>query len=254
MPIQIEGKTVEEIHIARNDGNLTKVGEARVWDGEWKTVWESADDIQKMGPTAYYKLNGSGARSTGMTDFIVQSPSRATFGPEHVTFHNHAGTEIAYFNTPDEMAVGNSFTIAGWINPDTLAGDPDFFHRASEPLALGFGYYTTDRELYVGGSAGSGWQNRYHSASLSTGSWHHVAVRFTVSSSSSTSYQIWLNGSSQGSGSLSRGPSTAGLASVYAGSFITGINPFRGGMDTVVYFDRALTTQEVGELYALGRT
>ena len=42
MPLRIDNKTVTELRGARSDGTLVKVGEARVWDGQWHVVFTSA--------------------------------------------------------------------------------------------------------------------------------------------------------------------------------------------------------------------
>lgn len=45
MPLQIDGRTPGEIRVARDDGTLATVGEARVWDGRWKTVYTSIETV-----------------------------------------------------------------------------------------------------------------------------------------------------------------------------------------------------------------
>lgn len=45
MTLQINGKNIGEVRYARDDGTLATVGEARVWDGQWRTVYTSMDTV-----------------------------------------------------------------------------------------------------------------------------------------------------------------------------------------------------------------
>jgi len=159
--------------------------------------------------------------------------------------------------TNDELLLGTSaidldtnFTMSAWIKSD--------YHAGYRPI-IGWGgdnfSYPTDagkiRQLQiVGGVSLELWGSRITgSTMLSTNTWYHVAATL-----SGNDIIIYLNGSQDGSGTLSRtsfSTSTtyiAGMPPAYSGSFAN----FDGLIDEVAVCDSVLSASQIASIYNSG--
>jgi len=128
--------------------------------------------------------------------------------------------------------LGTTFTASAWINPSGYGG-----------AVLGGTTY-----VFLIGGANSvtvkfgGGYNTYTTSSISTGQWYHLAFIRT-----GTSGELFINGVSQGSSSLSLG--TASFELEFIGSRSTSTQLFTGKIDEVAIWNTALTATQVSEIY-----
>jgi hypothetical protein len=88
------------------------------------------------------------------------------------------------------------------------------------------------------------------SVSVNDGNWHHMASTYD-----GTTMRVYVDGVQTGSGTSFSGnlPTEAGNVRIGADYNITPSGFFRGSMDDVYVYNRALTASEVQKLYNLGR-
>jgi hypothetical protein len=159
----------------------------------------------------------------------------------------------SFDGTNDFLAIGTSaialdtnFTISAWIKGDHFGG-------SGYKIVGGWGNAASGqlRALQIkSGVSFELWGSRITgSTTLSTGTWYHVAATL-----SGNDVKVYLNGSQDGSGTLSR--SSFSTSTTYIGGETTltaaGFNPFDGLIDEFSAFDSVLTASQITSIYNSG--
>jgi len=152
-----------------------------------------------------------------------------------------------YVSLPSSaMAAGRSeLTLSMWVNPDTWAsGDTIYDEYASgnywQFTVIYGAFYTRDSSTGTTGSR----DNDITMPSISTGSWHHLAL---VYSTSGDKKAVYYDGSLHSSTSTSIDTLTSSRDGVGIGYACDG-NHFDGKVDDVRLYNRALNTTEIARL------
>ncbi|MCS5479848.1 LamG domain-containing protein [Corynebacterium sp. YIM 101645] len=236
------------MRVARDDGALTPVGEARVWDnGAWRTIF-NADPIKALGPVRYYRLQGTLASE--YTEHSLALGSTARLLPGHVEF-GYSATGTTTHMTPGAY---DDFTLSMWAKLSHADGGSVWEWGSSH--SSGVYYAWADRDGMTMATYSNGAGGHYHKpyTSISTGMWEHWVFRFRRRSSSQVWAQMWRNGTTTGEVSLGYNPGTKGGSNLVLGSDILGEDTFDGGLSNVAFFGRALTPAEITKIYEVGRT
>lgn len=140
----------------------------------------------------------------------------------------------------------NKFTVAAWVNPDTLSGAADFVSKGT----------TSNYEWalrYSGANVqGILWQAdgttlaSATSSTLSTGSWQHIAMTVDLANNVIT---IYKNGDKLTSDTAFTGSYTNGTAALRIGERADGSNDVDGKIDEVRIYNRVLSEKEIRILY-----
>lgn len=247
MPVQIDGKTVSDMRVARDDGTLAKMGEARVWDGSaWRTIF-LADPIKALDPVRYYRMQGD--LSDEYIPYSLVLGSSARLLPGHVEF-GYSSTGSTTYMTPGAFT---DFTLSMWVKLSDAAGGSVWEWGSSHNSGIYYGWMDSDGlTMATYGSAGSGYHTPY--SSVPVGTWQHWVFRFRRRDSSRVWAQTWRDGSTTGEVSLGFNPGTQGGVDLVLGSDIYGEDTFDGGISNVAFFGRALTHDEIQKIYNHGRT
>ena len=220
------------------------------------------------GLAGYWKLDdGSG---TSATDSSTNgNTGTLTNGPTWTT--GQIGGAVSFDGTDDYVTAAsgsssalnlttNTFTISAWIYPTGIPGlNQALYHsaildrwdHACTGLGYAFGFSnahtaTAPTELEVRTNCGSGsGLKRAAVGVLTNNSWQHVVV--TANAGVVTFY---VNGTSYDGGSGLAAPLSYSGAAII-GNRSTGADPFAGKIDETRVYNRALSSDEVAQLYRL---
>lgn len=162
------------------------------------------------------------------------------------------GTGDAYAG-PDMTAI----TISVWINiPADVTSDAMIFDKfwdgSDESYTLYIQNNTPDRLIWRLRTNVPNTANAFGTSTISTNTWHHVVGTWD---SQSGSLILYLNGSVEGTSSLSGSYVNENTSSVWIGSAQyggSGNRRFPGMIDDVRIYNRALTPDEINALYSAG--
>jgi len=163
-----------------------------------------------------------------------------TSGPVRIT-NGKLGGALQFDGTDDyvslSLVTGTTYTYSGWIKPDSQtdsygsvfsnsSGAPGIYYRGS-----GAGANAGNIDYYVSGS-------QLSNTALTNGQWQHIAL--VVTSGGATFY---LNGASNGTAA-----SVANFTVDRMGDDVASEN-FKGYLDDVRFYNRALSATDVNNLY-----
>ena len=161
-----------------------------------------------------------------------------------VNFHgNGEASNISVADASDlEFTAVQSFTVSAWINPSTVTGKEETIIAKSRDTGNYYGIWlnTSGQWVFRGpnGDVTSG------SATVSQGSWTHVAV---VQNGPANTRTIYVNGVAAGSGAAQAGNGTG--AFWMAQQNVSGTpESFVGTLDEVRVYNRALAASEITNL------
>jgi hypothetical protein len=232
------------------------------------------------GPVGYWKFDedsGPAADSAGSANASWKgSPSTETSGlpgfsypnPRAIVFDQSGGVED-YVEIPNTTALENlqegDYTISVWFRPDRLPStpDPDGVSRAGIVIKTGWHtglhYNSNEQFLFENWSADSNgdndpdvWMGTWTSRRFPVGSWYHLCGVWNRTQGTA---QIWVNGALEGSQTYTAGVSMFeyGTTTWKVGIARPGAVNYRwaavGAVDDLRFFNRALSENEIGELY-----
>ena len=162
---------------------------------------------------------------------------------------NYSGAQSLNTNASSSVfmtSTTNPFTITVWVNPSQISASPIGnriinLHRgatAGSGFALALG--ASNRIQYYNGADGvtSNFTN-----TISTNAWTHVAMTYD-----GTTFRPYVNGVAD-SGTRTIAHQAGGSFSVYIGTFDATQLFYYGKIDDVRIYNRALTAQEVSDIY-----
>lgn len=229
----------------------------------------SGNSVPEEGLVAYYPFDGD-AVSRGSVSGVDGEVYRATlstdrFGRSNSAYH-FGGNDSAYIEIPDSdifsIATTGALTVSAWISPDSLdfeKTDGGYVHwmGKGEPQAhewaLRMYNFHSERPnrissyaFNLSGGLGAG---SYVQEEVVSGEWIHIVARYDMESNTIT---IFNNGEWKDQDSLhddtykvipenGNAPVRIGTRSLW--SF------FRGKIDDVRFYDRAISEEEVLALY-----
>ncbi len=147
---------------------------------------------------------------------------------------------------PDAMV-----TIAGWIKPTSVTGT--ILYRGHSSCCLSYELQLVNGKLQFGMTTSPGSNpdvTVISNSSIPLNSWTHIAVTY---SSANNAISLYVNGALDASGNKT-GIISNSEPALSIGARIPAANYFSGSMDDLRFYTRALTSSEIGELYALGGT
>ncbi|MFN9416198.1 MAG: BspA family leucine-rich repeat surface protein, partial [Pirellula sp.] len=183
--------------------------------------------------------NTSAGRFTGSTGLLFGNDADSTTPP------------VTLASIPNVQA-SNAFSFSGWVRFDALSGTQGWerifdFGNGTLNSNLLLGRQGVSNNLYVeswtAGAVTTGSMSITNA--ITTGNWMHVAL--TVNSSNLVT--LYVNGTSVGSYTASSAMNYAGWTKNYIGASNWAVDrQFRGAMDDIAIFDKALTAGEVATL------
>jgi hypothetical protein len=210
--------------------------------------------VLKTKPVAYFPLNSAKEGSVGKqyTVSLVNGATIAEGGAIKTDKHNRylslSGT--AYATTSLSGNVPGTGSIVAWVNLSELpsvAGN--FFYVAGESqngndLDLQF---QTDNILYFFTASGASTSYAPDTSTL-IGKWNMIAVTYQATGSSQFQNMYWNGALVTATGGLGDANPKTSQFSIGESLLFTG-RYLQGGIDAVALWNRALTTQEVSNIY-----
>lgn len=150
---------------------------------------------------------------------------------------------------------GGNITISLWVKLATEIGSSiyifaDQCNTTSKVINfIGYDYNGgTRRVRFARLKNGVSEADVYYTAALGTSNWYHFVMTYD-----GTNVTGYVNGNSQGQATSSGSGSTAVISGMGIGVWTQTAGLLTSGMiDEVLYFNRALTAQEIRRMYALG--
>jgi hypothetical protein len=209
----------------------------------------------KTGLVAYYKMDGNSNDSVGSANGTDSDISyvAAKFG-QGASF-NGSNSEIGLTNSTVRSTFSgtNNYTFSTWIK---TSSDKAIIIQGTSNRRSSWHYNAIKVEIYEGGylnigrGSGSGWtENIAVSGTLSNGNWNHVVV--TYDGSNMIGYVNETQVVSVSSSFSATNPTDwFGLGVYKSENFV--VKRFNGLIDEVGIWSRALTSDEITQLYNNG--
>jgi hypothetical protein len=198
------------------------------------------------GLIAYYPFNGNANDAVGINNGTVVGASLASdrFGN---TNHAYAFNGATYIHCPDTgLPSGNSpRTVSLWLKATSFTVTYPFSYGvdgATNAFYLIMDNVDSGAPYFAVGKSGGGSTPQWHGPT--TNVWYQLVVTYSNSTAS-----LFVNGSNLMQASRTYGTTLAG--NFFIGSYLGGGPPtFYGVISDVRIYNRALSSQEVSELYA----
>jgi len=222
-------------------------------DDEWDTAIGQVEQVTR-GLVAYWAMRNDG---TTVYDEIGANNGTAAGGVTFGTEHAAVGFGASFDGTNDYISAsgtgslditGNAITVSAWANPisvkgQVLCGKP---HTAThtDPYFKWVLYFSSTRQWQMridSTLAWSGSGNLY-----STNSWNHYAGVYNGNTIS-----LYFNGAFLVSAAKT-GNVQSSVQSVLIGCNVVNNEVFDGNLDEVRVYNRALTADEIKQLYRMG--
>ena len=176
---------------------------------------------------------------------IIASPTAPPFNNTYSV--DFDGTDDYLLMGTSAISLDTNFTISAWFKPDSAAlAGYDFMcgwgnAAAGQSRVMQILNSKLSFEIYFSRVSGS--------TTLSAGTWYHGAVTY-----SGNSVEIFLNGSSDGTGTLNRNSMTSSLTFAGGTPAMTAVGfvPFSGLIDEFAVFDSVLSSSEISAIYNSG--
>jgi hypothetical protein len=211
------------------------------------------------GLVAYYPFNGTANDASG------NNHNGSVYGPLMADDRHGVGRAAFkfdgvddYIELPDESSFDfTEYTLSVWVRVDTLPVVPGPMQAGRYTTinkGAGFGNYTLDVAKYGGASycnlsythqtATGNWTTSCRSENLYRTNWYHVVITMD------TEISFYVDGALACT-STNMTPAVLNNDTVYIGKFrsVTDERPFKGFIDDVRFYNRALSAGEVQDLY-----
>ncbi|MFA9262339.1 MAG: LamG domain-containing protein, partial [Undibacterium sp.] len=218
------------------------------------------------GLVAYYPLdNGSGTTATDAS--VNGNNGTLTNGPLWVTGQVSGAVDFDgvddYIQKTDtaiqDFGDTDNFTLAGWFSRDTATTDDVVLAKRTSIVAASAGYIvyldaTTDQLIFEV-SDGTDEYSLTSTATFTSGSktgWHHFSVVWDQDSPANS--EIYIDGvadNATDTGTIGNVGDLSNAVSLGIGVNSLANNPFDGKIDEIRIYDRALSVDEIGQLYRL---
>lgn len=216
---------------------------------------------------AYFPLDDgtSGATPTSASDSSTNAATGTlTGGPTWTTGQIGSAVDFDgtddYITTPDadvlDVVDSMNFTLSGWFNRDTFTTDDTILAKSNGQAASDTGYNvyiddSTDKVTFVANDATDQYKLESVSTFTATG-WHHYSIVWDDSGSGQT--KLYIDGAPEAAtatGTFANVNSLANAVAFRLGAESDAGNPFDGKLDEARFYRRALSADEVTQLYRL---
>jgi hypothetical protein len=220
------------------------------------TIINESDSIPKNGLVAYYPFNGNARDESGnVNDGVVNGATLTEDrfkNSRKAYYFNGAHDYIEIPSTP-LLNMHNQITISAWINPEMqIAGG--IVSKVGGPNGnYGYQFLIADSNSQIhfqfnsdGDPSGGNWNvNNYHSnAEILTGKWNYIAATYD-----NNTIAIYFNGILIGTKVVGAHVFASSSSSLRISSDCNNNVFFKGSMDDIRIYDRALTEKEIQHLY-----
>jgi len=194
--------------------------------------------------------------SISSIDGIATSTTYMTTGKFNNSFFGNGSTSYFYLESDPVLDIQNDYSIAFWVNSTTsVSTNPQIFSKdktsvtANRVFQVGLGSGTTNKSIRFirFGATNNLLTNISGTKQINDGFWHHVVCVFDTNVGSS----IYIDGLLNATDTVATVNNIATGSPIYIGA-IKASTPqdfFRGQIDELSMYDRALSATEISLLY-----
>ena len=215
------------------------------------------------GLAGYWKLD-DGSGTSAVDSSTNGNTGTLTGGPTWTT--GQVGSAVDFDGTDDyvtaadadtlDIADSVNFTFSGWFNRDIFTTDDTILAKSNGQTAADTGYNvyiddTTDKLTFVANDGTDQYKLESVSTFTATG-WHHYSVVWDESGATQT--KLYINGVSEAAtatGTFANVNTLVNAVAFRLGAESDAGNPFDGKLDEIRLYNRALSVDEVAQLYHL---
>src|SRR3984893_2996364 len=211
---------------------------AGTWNSAYASVYHLKDGVT---------LNAGDATSNSNNGIIAGAT--ATAGQIAGGTSLSGNSQYINIGNGSSLGITGNLTIEAWINPTDFSNYNGIVGKVASYLPKPYDFYllqgTGIPQLYRGNGTLSGYSNVAGSAAPAAGVWSHIVV-----TASGTTVTHYLNGSTNGSGTLTAASAPVnGTDNVYIGTRSDFVTMFKGKMDEVRISNVALTADWIKTEY-----
>ncbi len=205
-------------------------------------------DISSLSPKHWWRMgdSDSGVSNGSSTPTIVSNVANSSAIQNHYSLDFDGSNDYLLMGT-SAISLDTNFTISVWFKPTSAALSGYKFMSGWGNAASGQSRVVQilnsklSFEIYFSRVSGA--------TTLSADTWYHGAVTF-----SGNDVEIFLNGSSDGTGTLSRSSMASSLTFAGGTPAMTavGFSPFPGLIDEFAVFDSVLSASNIASIYNSG--
>lgn len=223
------------------------------WQMDFDELWASAGDAGfsplNLNPVAWWRGDGDATDSAGSFDGSWTGTDAYTNGINNQAFSFSQYNFVSGGNSADLVA--NEMTITAWIRPtNPVAGSLNENYIVSKVSGFATGSYLLRLDaagkLNALAATSSGNKAVTSAAIVQANVWTHCV--FVLKSGAST---LYINGQADGinSDTFASVSITDDALNIGSRSNMGGVYFFSGEIDDVLFFDKALTAYEIGQIY-----
>jgi hypothetical protein len=227
---------------------------------------KNQQDAMTNGLVGYWSFNGQDISGTTAYDRSGQGNNGTlTNGPAPTI--GKVGQALSLDGTDDYVTVADNasldvgdtadITLSGWFYRSTFATDDTLLAKRNGITAAETGYMAyvddADDKLYFEVSDGTDEYQLVSSGTFTTSGWNHFAIVWDQDSAANT--EVYINGVADGAtdtGTIGNIGDLSNVLAFHVGAESDDGNPFSGSVDEVRLYNRALSADEVKNLYDLG--
>jgi len=199
------------------------------------------DDLKNYGLIAWWKFDGDGKDVLGQHNGTLGGTTTCSNAGKY----GQACTFVSSILSPASMSVssipsGSSWTISTWVNLQSAASGTNrvLVQDVSTPSAK--------RKIFLSGNLLGAYNSNFQTSGFDispiVGSWHHLVA---VSDGSKIDY--YVDGSKVGTVTTAWSNSITYIGAQGGG----GVSSLLGDLDEMMVFDKALTEEQIKEIYSL---
>jgi hypothetical protein len=232
------------------------LGEATIPKSGLFAYYDASDPISWPGSgTTWFDISGNGLNLT-----TVSSSAFPTYDSTNIAF-NFNGSSNALFSTKSTTTLTFNQTQVIWVKPGRTGAVDNGIYAGIQNQSGGGVSGRWDGEGY--GNQGTGWTLASSNAdrAVSSNVTSSIAEFVMITAvRDATNFRIYLNGATQiGATAHSLVDYSAGAYTYVGSNFLNnstgvwGTAWFTGSLASLAYYNRALTTNEINQIYQLGR-
>ena len=229
-----------------------KTGLVGYWTFDSKDLKTNVADTSNQNNTGFLTLSGSDATSTFVTIGKIGQALR---------FNGIAANDVLMTSTANTVYDNSTFTVTGWMKTNSATAKTVISKNGTTGgWSLGFDGVTSDRFHFIMKNAGGGsivYRGGSAAANIvNDNKWHHFAFVVTTDTvtAENNTIDIYTDGVlAQNAQTTSAAYVSGGVQPLRFGRNYNSTSYYPGVLDDVRIYSRALSAQEIKQLYNMGR-